>query len=215
MNRIRRRRSPMIRQSLPFRHIHPIHISPALLDQKFHHRHPLAPALRSRERGAFNGAMQRAPPELCAPLPQQLQRGDGALARNGLKQGRCDEGVPIRGIRDAGAVRDTPTDEALIMADETEEALTPGECGTEESSQSRLAQHSPAKCSVSFHVSAKKSTAPPTHPLPSRALTSHPLSTNTSHARSCCAVSASPSTAAAATVKGPSPSTVAPASSSR
>lgn len=75
--------------------------------------------------------MQRAPPQLCAPFPQQLQRGDGTLARNGLKQGRRDEGVHIRGIRDAGAVRDTPTDEALIMADETEEALTAGERGTE------------------------------------------------------------------------------------
>lgn len=71
--------------------------------------------------------MQRAPAELCATLTQQLERRYGALARNALKQRRGDEGVQIRGISDAGAVGETPANQALIIADETEEALAAGE----------------------------------------------------------------------------------------
>ena len=120
----------MIGQPLPLPHIHPINISPTLLDQKPHHRHPLSLVLLSSERRALNSAMQRAPTKLCAMLTQLLQRGYGALARNGFKQRRSDKGVQIGGISDVSTVRDTPSNQFLIIADETEEALAASERGT-------------------------------------------------------------------------------------
>lgn len=66
---------------------------------------------------------------MCATLTQQLERRYGALARNALKQRRRDEGVQIGRISDAGAVGETPANQLLIIANETEKTLAAGERG--------------------------------------------------------------------------------------